>query len=109
MACVVLRESGTVAAARPGILRRSLLACERSLGFDADKVVDVRPWAVFLSRPPVVNRMAGSSVSLLAIAEFFRNAGYRVAFIGVSAGGIGIRPFVKVDGQVFGAFDLYRI
>ena len=108
MACVVLRESGTVAAARPK--SATFIARVRALSrFRRRQSRRCQALGCILSRPPVVNRMAGSSVSLLAIAEFFRNAGYRVAFIGVSAGGIGIRPFVKVDGQVFGAFDLYRI
>jgi glycosyltransferase involved in cell wall biosynthesis len=53
--------------------------------------------------------MAGSFVYLLSIAEFLRQSGYRVAFIGVSPDGIGIRPYVTIDCEVLKAFDIYRI
>jgi hypothetical protein len=53
--------------------------------------------------------MAGSFVYLLSIAEFLRQSGYRVAFIGVSPDGIGIRPYVAIGSEVLKAFDIYQI
>jgi glycosyltransferase involved in cell wall biosynthesis len=53
--------------------------------------------------------MSGGSVYLLSIAEFLRKSGYRVAFIGVSPDGIGIRPYTQIDREVLRTFDLYRI
>jgi glycosyltransferase involved in cell wall biosynthesis len=53
--------------------------------------------------------MAGSFVYLLSIAEFLRHSGYRVAFIGVSPDGLGIRPYMTIDPEVLKAFDIYRI
>jgi hypothetical protein len=109
MACVSQHERGAVGAIGPRLWRRARHAWARFLGFDTDKVADARPWVVLLSRPPVVSRMSGGSVYLLSIAEFLRKSGYRVAFIGVSPDGIGIRPCALIDRKVLEAFDLYRI